>query len=82
MVENGYYYLRNNKSQNRYSFEQRVLSIGIEDKLAEILEYQNGWNWIREEYLKLKNRNQDKNKHSFVLYLEAVSNVLNWIRQS
>lgn len=80
-VENGYYYLRNNKSQGNYSFEPRVLSRGIEEKLSEILEYQNGWNWIREEYLKLKNRNQDVNKHSFVLYLEAVSNVLNWINQ-
>ena len=37
--------------------------------------------FAREEYLKLKNRNQDVNKHSFVLYLEAVSNVLNWINQ-
>lgn len=80
-VENGYYYLRNNKNQGNYSFEPRILSRNFEKKLSEILEYRNGWNWIREEYLKLKNRNHDINKRSFVLYLEAVSNVFNWINQ-
>jgi hypothetical protein len=79
--ENGYYYLKNNKNQQKYSFEFRNLSRSIDNKLNAILKYNNGWNWIREEYIKIKNSNQDKDKHSFVLYLEAISNVLNQINQ-
>jgi len=41
-----------------------------------------GWEWIRWEYLKLKKRNRDPNKNSFVLYLEAVHNVFNQIKQA
>lgn len=78
--DDGYYYLKNWKN-GRYSFELRNSSRNIDWKLDEILEYKNGWNWIREEYLKLKNKNKDKNKKSFVLYLESVHNVYNWICQ-
>lgn len=35
------------------------------------------WNYIKEEYLKLKNNNKDINNHSFQLFYEAVSNVYN-----
>ena len=35
--------------------------------------------YYREEYLKLKNANNDNNKKSYVLYLEAINNVYNWI---
>jgi len=80
-VDDGYYYLKNFKD-GRYSFEFRNLSRNIDWKLDEILEYQNGWNFIRDEYLKLKNRNQDPNKSSFVLYLESVHNVYNWLQQT
>ena len=45
------------------------------------MEYRNGWNEIREEYLKIKNANKDLNKHSFSLYLEAVNNVYNMLEQ-
>ncbi len=76
-TNNGYYYLKNNKTQGSYSFEFRKLSQYIDDKLSTIFEYRNGWNAIREEYLKLKNRNKDINKHSFSLYLEAVNNIYN-----
>ena len=41
------------------------------------LTYQNGWNAIRDEYLKLKNVNGDSGKRSFSLYLEAVNNIYN-----
>lgn len=74
---NGYYYLKNWKKQKRYSFEQRISSIYIDEKLDVILSYENGWNMIRDEYIKLKNRNRDINKRSFVLYLEAVNNIYN-----
>ena len=80
-IDNGYYYLRNNKNKNYYSFEQRRLSVDYSYKLNCIEEYNNGWNWIRDEYLKLKNRNRDVNKRSFVLYLESINNVFNQINQ-
>lgn len=74
---NGYYYLKNWKRQNRYSFEQRISSSNIDEKLDIILSYPNGWDMIKDEYIKLKNRNKDINKRSFVLYLESVNNVYN-----
>ena len=80
-VRNGYYCLKNLKAQKRYDFEFRNLSRNIDEKLSEILEYQDGWNAIRDEYLKLKNHNQDCNKHSFSLYLEAVNNIYNQLEE-
>ena len=53
------------------------MSRDVDAKVDEILEFNNGWNAIRDEYLKLKNANRDNNKHSFSLYLEAVNNVYN-----
>ena len=41
-----------------------------------------GWNCVRDEYIKLKNRNRDTNKKSFILYLESIHNVYNHIQQS
>lgn len=78
--DEGYYYLKNWKD-GRYSFEIRNNSVNADYKLDEILEYEDGWNWIRDEYLKLKNRNPDKNKKSFTLYLESIHNVYNHIQQ-
>lgn len=80
-IDNGYFYLKNIKSQNKYTFEFRKLSVDIETKLFEILDYRNGWNSIRTEYLKLKNVNKDINKRSFSLYLEAVNNIYNALKQ-
>lgn len=74
---NGYYYLKNNKSQKQYLFEYRNLSRNIDVKLEQILSISNGWILVRDEYLKLKNNNKDINKHSFSLYLEAINNVYN-----
>ena len=51
----------------------------IDEKIEVILSYENGWNMIRDEYIKLKNANKDINKRSFVLYLEAVNNVYNYL---
>ena len=78
--DDGYYYLKNWKD-GHYSFELRNSSQNADWKLNEILEYTDGWSWIREEYLKLKCRNRDENKRSYVLYLESVHNVYNQIQQ-
>jgi len=76
-VENGYLFLKNQKSQNTYIFEARNLSRNLDYKIEYILNFKDGWNLIREEYLNLKNINNDNNKHSFSLYLEAVNNIYN-----
>lgn len=81
-LDNGYRYIKNWKKNNRYSFEDRVLSQNADCKLLEILEYEQGWNCVRDEYIKLKNRNRDTNKKSFILYLESIHNVYNHIQQS
>lgn len=73
---NGYYYLKNNKSRGSYEFAFRALKSNIDEKVNYILE-ENGWNYIREEYLILKNVNEGNEKHSFSLYIEAVNNVYN-----
>lgn len=78
--DEGYMYLKNWKNGN-YSFEPRNLSVNIDAKLDEIEKYEDGWNMVREEYLKLKNRNKDINKKSFILYLESINNVYNQLRQ-
>ncbi len=77
-IDDGYKYLKNWKD-GRYSFEMRNLSHKSDYKLSEILEYSDGWKCIREEYLKLKNKNRDPDKHSYILYLEAINNVYNRI---
>lgn len=77
-TDDGYMYLKNWKD-GRYSFEMRNLSHKSDYKCYEILKYSDGWNCIREEYLKLKNKNRDPDKHSYILYLEAINNVYNRI---
>lgn len=79
-TDEGYKYIKNWKN-NHYSFEERRLSQNADYKLEEILDYEQGWNMIRDEYIKLKNSNRDCNKKSFVLYLESIHNVYNHIQQ-
>ena len=79
-TDKGYMYLRNGKN-SRYWFEKRRLSDNADSKRDAILEYGQGWNMIREEYLKIKNNNKDKNKKSFILYLESIHNVYNHLSQ-
>lgn len=76
----GYMYIKKLKNGG-YSFEMRAQSKKAEYKLETVCEQKNGWNRIREEYLKLKNRNLDPDKHSYVLYLEAINNMYNQIVQ-
>lgn len=73
----GYYYLRNKKKQGFYEFAFRTLNSDIEEKVTDIREYDDGWNYIRDEYLMLKNINEGNGKHSYSLYIEAVNNVYN-----
>lgn len=71
----GYYYLRNNKPQQSYQFVFRTFNSDIDEKVREIIE-DDGWPYIRDEYLLLKKINDGK-KPSFSLYAEAVNNVYN-----
>lgn len=76
-----YKYIRFNKAQNNYTWETRKCSENIDHKLNWLKEYVNGyWELIKEEYLKVKNANNDKNKHSFQLYYESICNVYNWYK--
>lgn len=79
-INEGYKYLKNWKN-NRYSFEKRNVSVDAERKLDKIFEYEDGWNMVRDEYLKIKNKNKDVNKKSFVLYFESIHNVYNQLKQ-
>lgn len=72
----GYYYLRNNKTQQSYQFVFRSLSSNTDEKVHDIIK-DNGWSYIKEEYLLLKNINEGNEKHSFSIYAEAVNNVYN-----
>ena len=62
-------------AERGYRFDDRAY-------VKEIKEYYvDGWGLIRDEYLKLKNNNNDPNKRSFDLYTEAVMNVHYWMQQ-
>ena len=75
--DDGYKYIRNNKN-GKYTFEIRKVSTNLKAKIDKIESYwNNGWNIIRDEYLTVKKSNNDVDKHSFVLFLEAVNNVYN-----
>lgn len=76
--DDGYFYLRNNKRQQGYQFVFRTSNFYLDEKVQEIIA-DDGWPYIKEEYLLLKNNNY-RNKHrkpSFALYAEAVNNVYN-----
>lgn len=76
-VNNGYYFLRNDKKRNIYEFVLRSINSGIEEKVHDILRKDSGWACISEEYRKLKDINEGNGKHSYSLYAEAVNNVYN-----
>ena len=80
--DSGYYkYSRLNKERNNYTWEIRNVSRFNDDKLKELLDnYDNIWQNIKDEYLKLKENNK-QNKHSFILYHEAINNVYNQCNQ-
>lgn len=72
----GYYFLRHYKPQQSYQFAFRPSNCGIDEKVQKIIA-DDGWPYIKEEYLLLKNINEGNGKHSFSLYAEAVNNVYN-----
>lgn len=64
-----------------YTWEIRNVSRFNDAKLNWLQEnYEGIWQDIKEEYLKLK-ENDKQNKHSFVLYHEAINNIYNQCNQ-
>lgn len=81
--DKGYYYINNYKNGG-YGFVHKKQTLNVDSMLYEIEDYYDageGWNKVRNEYIKLKNRNNDINKHSFILYFEAIKNVYNHMHQ-
>ena len=80
--DDGYYIIK--KECGKFVWKERSNSYGLDTKLKEIREWNSNewWNWIKEEYLTVKNSNKDTDKHSFSLYNEAVCNVYNQIQQA
>ena len=73
-----YKYVRFNKNQGDFTWEERKLSRNIDDKLDWLYTNVDGyWDEIKSEYLKLKDSNKDPNKYSFVLYYETICNLFN-----
>ncbi|MBQ7276134.1 MAG: hypothetical protein IJS58_02690 [Bacilli bacterium] len=74
--EDLYKYIRHDKKNKVYKWDNRKFTHRYDEKLNWLKEnIRNYWNIIKEEYIKLKNNNNDLDKHSFQLYYEAVSNV-------
>ena len=72
-----YMYSKFNKNENNYTWEIRDCSRYNNKKLKYLLdEYDGIWLDIKDEYLKLKNSDK-QNKHSFILFHEAVNNIYN-----
>lgn len=77
--EKYYKYSRLNKNLQNYTWEIRNCSRQNESKINFLLNnYLNAWNFIKNEYLKLKENDRQK-KHSFILFYEAVNNVYNFM---
>ena len=73
-----YKYSRYDKSTNKYTWEIRKYTKNYLDKLLWLKEFvPNYWEEIKNEYLKLKDKNNDLDKHSFQLFYETVNNVYN-----
>jgi len=61
-------------SNNNYGWEDKPIAKNYSTKVSNLKA--NGlWNEVREEYLKVKNNNNDGNKKSYTMYYEAVNNV-------
>ena len=61
-------------SNNSYSWEDKPIAKNYSTKVSNLKA--NGlWNEVRDEYLKVKNSNNDGNKKSYTMYYEAVNNV-------
>lgn len=79
--DDGYKFAKLNLKTNQITWEMREHTKQYRSKLDWLRENVNGyWNRIMDEYLRLKNSNNDPNKHSFQLFYEALNNVFNRYR--
>lgn len=78
--EDSYFmYVKHEKQRDKYTWEIRDCSKNYDAKIEWLKDNVNGyWDEIKDEYLKIKEANNNPNKHSFQLYFEAVSNVFNY----
>ena len=64
------------RENDTYVWNKRPFAKNHSDKLSNLKA--NGlWQEVKEEYLKIKNNNQDNEKKSFSLFFEAINNVYN-----
>lgn len=64
------------KKNDTYVWNKRPLAKNHSDKLSNLKA--NGlWQEVKDEYLKIKDNNRDKEKKSFSLFFEAINNVYN-----
>jgi hypothetical protein len=64
------------RENDTYIWNKRPFAKNYSDKLSNLKA--NGlWQEVKDEYLKIKNSNQDKEKKSFSLFFEAINNVYN-----
>ena len=64
------------REDDTYIWNKRPYAKNHSDKLSNLKA--NGlWQEVKDEYLKIKNNNQDKEKKSFSLFFEAINNVYN-----
>lgn len=75
---NGYKYLKNDKKSGNYIWNSRSINSDPEELVEKICEYENGWDCVRKEYLRLKDCNKGR-KRSYAIYREAVNNVYEWL---
>ncbi len=70
----GHHFLQYNKGNGGFGFQHRSFRYDVDGLAEDIRHVDNGWNELRDEYLRLKNADT-QSKRSFVLYVEAVNNV-------
>lgn len=73
----GYQFLKNDKNTGNYIWNFRPIKHNPDELVKKIRKQKNGWNLIRDEYLRLKNCNEGKKKPSYSIYIEAVNNIYN-----
>ena len=77
--DDGYKFAKLNLGTSKCTWEIRKHTKQYRYKLNWLKDKVDGyWNDIRDEYLTLKNKNNDINKHSFQLFYEALNNVFDY----
>ena len=70
-------YIKFNKKSNQYEWQKQDDGFYEFDEKIEWIKDEDLWNELRDMYLFRKNNNNDKNKHSRSLFVEAVNNICN-----